>query len=301
LFGVGGVYLPGGDESKLTIAWLFQQIRFDSSEARTLADRIDAINDAAFDWWPNRAPGQALVGGWLGRAARWVRAVWLRLARGPSRSPKSDRSPHLHRAYELATSVLATATNENERHKDKEEATGASDPDSVSEQYIRALDQIRSRIERAEHLLDVAGQRTAQARYGRGMFWGAAMIGVLTLITGAVFYLLEVNAAYGIALPAGALGAIVSVLQRMSSQRFRLNLESSGNLGVFGAVRPFVGAVFGFVVIGLIQSDLLTLAPDSGSMLALYGVFAFFAGFNERFAQDALSSSVHTVATSPNS
>lgn len=294
LFGVGGVYLSG-DMSRLTISWLFQQIKFDSSEARTLVNRIDAISDAALEWWPDPTPGESLIGsGRVGRAVRWLRRVWVRLARGPARSPQAERAPHLHRAYELATSVLAAATNENERHRDTEEQTGESNPDSVSDQYIRILDQISSRIKHAEGLLHAAGQRSAQARYGRGMFWGAAMVAVLTILVGVVFYLLRVKAQYGIALPAGGLGAIMSVLQRMSSRRLALDLEMSGNLAVFGAVRPFVGATFGFVVVGLLQADLLTVAPHAGSKLALFGVLAFFAGFNERFAQDTLSSSIPT-------
>jgi hypothetical protein len=291
LFQVGGAFLAG-DGSRLRIGWFFQKVAFDSSEARALVDRIDAIGDGALSYWPDARAAEQPFEGRIAQALKQVRRVWRRAIGGPVRSPGVDRQPHLNRAYELATSVLATVTNEAERHESAAREGSPPNPDSVSERYRHDLANIRARLERAERLLEIAGQHAAQARYGRGMFWGSLALAFLTLATAAVFYATETEAAYGVALPAGGLGAVVSVLQRMSSHRFRLELESTSNLAVFGGVRPFVGAVFGFLVVALLESDLLSIAPAETSKLALFAALAFFAGFNERFAQDALSSSV---------
>jgi hypothetical protein len=358
LFPVGGVFRPE-DGGALRVAVLFRVINFNSSDARALAQRIDAISDAAVEWWPDvlvpdddaeAAKAEAKAAKQQAEAARdeyrvakaaakaepkadpeseqppgpheeaaaakvraaaaratakvakrryrrenrkrrraVVRRAFRRILRGPPRSPTADRLPHLNRAYDLATSVCAAITNENTRHHDAGEPAMA---DTISPQHKDDLRLLEQRIVHAERLLDAAGQRTAQARYGRGMFWGTVLLALVTGAGATAFYYAGVDAVYGIALPAGAIGAVVSVLQRMTGRRFRLDLESSGNLAVAGTVRPMIGSIFGLLIMGLFESNLLSLNPSGGSKLALYGVLGFAAGFNERFAQDALSSSL---------
>jgi hypothetical protein len=333
LFGVGGVLLPGVGE-RLQVTWQFGAIEFDSSDARALVDRVDAITDAALEWWPDEdadarltesrraqrseespsaaelqgagagkgAPGPDQVGSKEGHRRPRLRGRLTSLASRSRRPPALNREPHLSRAYDLATGVVAAVANEQTRHRQAEQkasesATSGSpgtkrpDPDAVSDFYKRDLSELAQRIQRAELLLDAAGQRTAQARYVRGMFRGAVLLGLATLITGAAFLAFDVEAKYGVGIPAGGLGAVVSVFQRMASRSFRLDIEAISDLALFGAARPFIGAVFGVLIVCLLEAGLLDIYPGDGSTLALYAVLGFFAGFNERFARDTLSSS----------
>jgi hypothetical protein len=65
-------------------------------------------------------------------------------------------------------------------------------------------------------------------------------------------------------------------------------------LAILGAVRPFIGSVFGIIVHALDQADLLPLKPpDSGAKdLYFYAAIAFFAGFSERWAQSTLKNAI---------
>jgi len=114
-------------------------------------------------------------------------------------------------------------------------------------------------------------------------------------VLGAVFAWLDIKALYGIAVLAGGLGAIVSVLQRMTTGRLNLNHETAPNLlTAYGAVRPLVGAVLGMAVFAAIYGGLvpvLDVPQDNGEKLAFFAALAFLGGFNERFAQDMLARS----------
>jgi hypothetical protein len=245
--------------ARLELVWLARAMRFDALDARVLVERIEEAADKAQEWWPD---------------------------------DPSERAPHVNRTYELATTAFAAAAVENARPRGDEES------DAGSERYRRTIAQAHERLDRAVRLLDEAGQRTATARYGRGMLLGTILI---TVIAGAMAGLLELageDLVYVLPLVAGALGAVVSVLQRMRAPTFRMELES-GHLVAFGAVRPFVGGVFGLLVFALLEAELLNLTPEGGSQVALYGVLGFAAGFNERFAQDTLTSTITPTTVAP--
>jgi len=85
---------------------------------------------------------------------------------------------------------------------------------------------------------------------------------------------------------AGAVGALVSVLSRMSGGRDRFTVDFEVGrplLRRLGLYKPIVGSVFGVALYFLLASGLLmTEAPD-GQVTYFYGIVAFFAGFSERF------------------
>jgi hypothetical protein len=251
LFPIAAVFVAEPG-ARLELVWLARAMRFDALDARVLIEGIEETADKTQEWWPDDA---------------------------------SERAPHVNRAYELATTAFAAVAVENARsHSDQE-----SDPGS--DRYRATIAQAHERLERASRLLDEAGQRTAIARYGRGMLIGTVIVALIAGAMAGLLLLAGEDLVYALPLVAGACGAGVSVLQRMTAPTFRMELES-GNLVVFGAVRPFVGAVFGLVVFGLLEAELLNLTPEDGSQIALYGVLAFAAGFNERFAPDALTSTI---------
>jgi hypothetical protein len=92
---------------------------------------------------------------------------------------------------------------------------------------------------------------------------------------------------------AGAVGAVVSVLWRMTSDSFRMNLptlshEMKGtDLRLVAGLRPVIGLVFGLASIALVMGAVIPVDTRTGAtQTALFAGIAFLAGFSERLAQD---------------
>lgn len=122
---------------------------------------------------------------------------------------------------------------------------------------------------------------------------GVLRLAIFTLVVGIVFWNLGVEAFYGVALPAGGLGAMVSVLKRMSAGKLVLNTDAGRDLTEgFGMVRPFIGAIFGMAITALFLGGIVpAIQIPAGQKLAFFAGVGFLAGFNERWAQDMLKSS----------
>jgi hypothetical protein len=88
---------------------------------------------------------------------------------------------------------------------------------------------------------------------------------------------------------AGAVGAIVSVLQRMASEKSKFTVHydlGKRTLYMLGSYRPVLGVVFGvFTYFVLVSGILGTSPPEKINALYYYGSLAFVAGFSERFTQ----------------
>jgi len=88
---------------------------------------------------------------------------------------------------------------------------------------------------------------------------------------------------------AGAIGAFVSVLQRMASEKSKFLIHydlGKRTLYMLGSYRPVLGAVFGVFTFFVLASEILGTSPPSDSNpLYYYGSLAFVAGFSERFTQ----------------
>jgi hypothetical protein len=139
--------------------------------------------------------------------------------------------------------------------------------------------------------------RKAAARSGQIVYVGGVLLGMAPMILlGFLAWLLianakDFNSPAGIGLLcfcAGGVGAMVSVMSRMSTGRVRLDWEfGKDTLRTLGALRPFVGAVFGLMTFLALKSGVVNLMSGDGSSY-YYIVFAFASGFSERFAQDML-------------
>jgi hypothetical protein len=84
----------------------------------------------------------------------------------------------------------------------------------------------------------------------------------------------------------GAVGALVSVLSRMSAStdKFSVDFEVGRPLlRRLGLYKPLVGSVFGVALYFLLASGLLMTKPPQGKVIYFYAVAAFLAGFSERF------------------
>ena len=86
---------------------------------------------------------------------------------------------------------------------------------------------------------------------------------------------------------AGAIGAIVSVLQRMASEKSKFAVHydlGKRTLYMLGSNRPVLGVVFGVFTYFVLASGVLgTSPPTNTNPLYYYGSLAFVAGFSERF------------------
>jgi hypothetical protein len=165
------------------------------------------------------------------------------------------------------------------------------------------------RTQRIEKALATAQEQLdlAQAQYTRSAIWGAQLAYCQGMICG-LLALLAVLAGIGLlgtsidetefsrilmTLGAGGVGALVSVMHRLTTDRLRLNPTAEHNsLRLLGGFRPVLGGILGLVVYVLISGDLLNISvPSSSPIRTLYFLagIAFLAGFSERLAQDTLT------------
>ena len=158
-----------------------------------------------------------------------------------------------------------------------------------AKQTQAALERERERLDHVDEYYRAAANGQSQIIYFAGMAAVAAV-----LIVSAIFLRFASGDRYAFgALAAGAIGAVVSVVQRMSANDFALEFDVGRPYVLFvGGLRPVLGAVFGLAVYFAFTSGLVALRlPDAGSNKRFYAILAlaFVAGFNERWAQDTLA------------
>jgi hypothetical protein len=92
---------------------------------------------------------------------------------------------------------------------------------------------------------------------------------------------------------------MVSVMTRMRQEDgVTLDYEVGRALIVMlGAFRPVLGAIFGVMTYFALESGFLQIpAPEPSRVFFYYALFAFVAGFSERFAHVIIGSADLTVA-----
>lgn len=163
---------------------------------------------------------------------------------------------------------------------------------------------IEKELEATESYFLQSAQRTARLEYLIGMIPGlivAALVAVL------IWNVTEVPQEFSIALVGGALGALVSVMERLTAGKLTLNHEyGKATLRILGGMRPFIGALFGLALYVLISGALIPMeVPDADKQRYFFAGIAFLAGFSERWAQDMIdpgklpTPTAHTTATAP--
>jgi len=155
-----------------------------------------------------------------------------------------------------------------------------------------ALARERRALSRTEAYYREAANGQAQIVY----FAGMALVAVLVATVAAVWLAMDWASPIA-ALIAGAIGAVVSVIQRIDDGKFALDYDVGRPYALFlGGLRPLVGGALAVAISFAFTGGLLHL-PVSGAegddrRLALL-VLCFVAGFSERWAQDTLTSVVH--------
>ena len=173
-------------------------------------------------------------------------------------------------------------------------AAGASRGARLSPAALAAL---HHELQDACRYLDRSMQRQAQLEYFVGMLWGwgavVAAFGLFVLGSVLAGSMDLVDEPLMLSALAGGLGAVVSVMQRMTSGRLRLVAEDGKRaIRILGGIRPVLGAILGVVLYVLLGGGLLPFEkePPGVEHLQYYVVgLAFIAGFSERFAQDMIT------------
>jgi hypothetical protein len=214
-------------------------------------------------------------------AMQWIYAVQSHLVAYLERSDNGRRENGAHREM--------TPTKKKELN-------------AVLRSQARELIQI-------EKYYSQAAEKASRIVYFWGMMVGAVLSGLIGLGIAAILqnggwfdepHTLSTQT-FIICYAAGGLGAIVSVLMRMSSNRFGVDYEvGRATVRRLGSFRPFIGAVFGMALYFLFQSELLhTSVPgDPGTSFFFFGILAFLAGFNERWTNVLLGKAEKTLAAS---
>jgi hypothetical protein len=153
-----------------------------------------------------------------------------------------------------------------------------------------------------------AATKATRIVYFWGMVIGAIVAGIIAGVV--AFLLLQAGwfdpphtrgaQTFFVCYIAGGLGAFVSVLMRMSSNKFRVDYEvGRSTIRRLGSFRPFIGAVFGVALYFLVQSGILQIeVPErQSSTFFFFGVLGFLAGFNERWTNVILGQAEQTIAT----
>jgi len=214
----------------------------------------------------------------------------------------------LHRCDELASRASQVLTGVRERICLQLVMSSASHllsladgPADVKQKTI-ALEQEKKSLDQAEAYYREAAAGQAQVVYSGGMAISMAVIAAFALLGGFLLALpgIDDREFYG-CLGAGAVGAVVSVMQRVNAGRFDLEYDvGAGYVRFLGALRPLLGAIFGLAIYFAINGDILKLfaLPQKGTTGRLFAllVVAFLAGFSERWAQDTLTSLVPAAA-----
>jgi hypothetical protein len=156
-------------------------------------------------------------------------------------------------------------------------------------------DHLEGRLSLLEEQYEWAARRSAQLTYFFSMLGGLLPLVFVAAITGLLLWAADVSgfrfSTYISTFVAGGLGAIVSVMTRMSSAEFNLAPELGRPwLRLLGMIRPFVGGIFGVLSYFALTSDLLAIRLVRGpqEFYALC-VIAFVFGFSERLAPDMLT------------
>jgi hypothetical protein len=182
--------------------------------------------------------------------------------------------------YSAMTRVLSAADLE---------ATASSLGDISGASVPAARDEVANARARVE----ASTQREARFVYLQGSLTGMVVAAIISALLGLVSATLWVQNISPASLVAstlfGALGAVLSVFQRMSTGALVLDFNASrGQIFALGSLRPLVGAVFGAVIQFALVGGVFAGAKfdTTTNPFGFFALVGFIAGFSERFATD---------------
>ena len=156
-----------------------------------------------------------------------------------------------------------------------------------------AVESNRKELAAIDRYYVKSAENQARIVYFHGMVQGAVFLAALAgAVTGALylsgFSRWNEPATYDVlvAIGMGALGAIVSVLSRMSGKgAFSIDHEIGRKaIRRLGSFRPFIGATFALALYFGVDSGVIPLGSKDRTF-SFYAIISFLAGFSERWAK----------------
>ena len=161
----------------------------------------------------------------------------------------------------------------------------------------------RRELARIEEYYLRTGAKAGRIVYATGMLTGAFVIAAAATVAAVLLslYTRHWDSSIQVLLlcaAAGAVGALVSVLSRMSGggDKFSVDFEVGRPLlRRLGLYKPLVGSVFGVALYFMLASGLLLTKRPASTEIYSYGAIAFLAGFSERFTGVVFGDVEHLV------
>jgi hypothetical protein len=314
-----------------------RQVQAQSRGTKAHTPTFTELVYAHWEWWKAREAGVAdpaaeaaydsILSAFEARNGQLVRAYWcshvesaVALTEKPGRlggllnpsygfhresdwATKNDPdvATELHRCDALAVRAKAVLTGVRQRISLELAVSCAANLLSLVDVRARsgddekttvALRREHAAISKVEAYYHNAANGQAQLVYFGGIATVTIALGGIAAVWLSVSWAAPVAA-----LVAGALGAVVSVIQRINSGKFELEYDVGGPYTFFlGGLRPLIGGVFAMAITfafsgGLLQLPVASRESTDHRHLALL-VLAFLAGFSERWAQDTLTAIV---------
>ena len=169
-------------------------------------------------------------------------------------------------------------------------------------EIVTTARRANTELAQVEAYYDRVGAKTGRLVYFAGMLAGLFWLAVIGAIGAGLWSLFgdfhrhDVNTqTFFICYVLGAVGAVVSVMSRMTSSRegsFTVDYEVGRKaIRRVGNFRPVIGAIFGVVVYIALRGGLIQLKTPAGSeQQFFYATLAFIAGFSERRSRFVLGS-----------
>lgn len=173
------------------------------------------------------------------------------------------------------------------------------------------IEVIKKNLAQAKAYYQRAAKFSVQKNYFIGNlvgFFGVTLLALLTRYVGNVNITApESGSEFVILLPClvyygfigGGIGAIVSVMSRISSGNLSLSTEpDKATIILMGIIRPLIGALFGGLILILFNSgfNVFTLTADSiPKVVSNFLILSFIAGFFERFVPELLDQTKDTI------
>lgn len=171
------------------------------------------------------------------------------------------------------------------------------------EEIATAIAAARTEVEVVKARVEILLHRQARLEYFQGVLAGIvptfALVIAFGLAANAWWRSALVPSALVAAIAMSALGATISVIQRMSKGSLVIDHSASRwQRTMLGAFRPGVGAIFGSLAYFTLLAGVLAggAAVGTPASVAVFGVTGFAAGFSERFATDMLDQASKLIA-----
>jgi hypothetical protein len=280
-----------------------ERARYDTARALFEAEHGKIVDDY---WSTEQAAGVALCC----KRLSWGRLEWsLHRSMGSLAAGHPEYSPlllHVARQSVRASNILRGMTqriaisNLFSLSRDIMTSLESKDGDPGGlKAYQRDLHEIVSDAREA-------GAREAQVVYLKGLMKGVLALIVLVPALAMLFSSVSVpdvdSTLFVGCLIAGSLGAVMSVLMRMSSGNLKVSHEFGREyLANLGFARPFIGAIFALLLYFAFKGNLLqqVAVPDhDAGEFAFFVTSGFLIGFSERFAKEIVRTAESTAGGS---